>query len=51
LAKTRLAKSIQTLRRAAPPEVVAAVTTEVREFAAAGLDDDLCVVAARIGEN
>jgi hypothetical protein len=29
---------------------VAAVTTEVREFAASGLADDPCIVAARIGE-
>jgi hypothetical protein len=30
--------------------VVAAVTTKVQEFAASGLADDLCVVAARIGD-
>jgi hypothetical protein len=32
-------------------EVVGAVTAEVQEFAAARLADDLCVVAARIGED
>lgn len=31
-------------------ELSAAITTEVREFAAAGLADGLCVVAARVGE-
>jgi hypothetical protein len=31
-------------------EIVVAVTAEVQEFAATGLADDLCVVAARIGE-
>jgi hypothetical protein len=30
--------------------VVAAVTSEVHQFAATRLADDLCVVAARIGE-
>jgi hypothetical protein len=29
---------------------VAAVTEEVRQFAVTSLADDLCVVAARIGE-
>jgi serine phosphatase RsbU (regulator of sigma subunit) len=48
--QTRLAQSVQTLSGRSPSEVVAAVTTEVQEFAAAGLADDLCVVAARIGE-
>ena len=38
-------------RRAVPSEVVTAVTTQVQEFAASGLADDLCVVAARIGED
>jgi serine phosphatase RsbU (regulator of sigma subunit) len=46
----RLARSVQTAGGAAPSEVVAAVTAEVQEFAATGLADDLCVVAARIGE-
>ena len=46
----RLARSVQTLGARAPVEVVAAVTAEVQEFAATGLADDLCVVAARIGE-
>ena len=44
----RLAQSIQTLEGRTPPEVVAAVTSEVKAFAGSGLDDDLCVVAARI---
>ena len=35
----------------APSEVVAAVTSEVHQFAATRLADDLCVVAARIGES
>lgn len=47
---TRLAKSIRTLGGRAPSEVVAAITAEVQEFAVAGLADDLCIVAARIGE-
>jgi hypothetical protein len=34
----------------APSEVVAAVTSEVHQFAATRLADDLCVVAARIAE-
>jgi serine phosphatase RsbU (regulator of sigma subunit) len=46
----RLARSVQTLGGRGPVEVVAAVTAEVQEFAATGLADDLCVVAARIGE-
>ena len=46
----RLVRSVQTLGGRAPSEVVAAVTTEVQQFAAAGLADDLCLVAARIGE-
>ena len=46
----RLARSVQTLGGRAPVEVVGAVTAEVQEFAATGLADDLCVVAARIGE-
>lgn len=48
--QTRLAKSIRTLGGHAPSEVVATVTAEVQEFAATGLADDLCIVAARIGE-
>jgi serine phosphatase RsbU (regulator of sigma subunit) len=46
----RLAQSVQTLGGRSPSEVVTAVTTQVQEFAASGLADDLCVVAARIGE-
>jgi serine phosphatase RsbU (regulator of sigma subunit) len=48
--QTRLAQIVQALKGESPSEVVAAVTTEVRQFAATGLDDDLCLVAARIGE-
>ena len=48
--QTRLAQIIQRLDGQPPSEVVAAVTTEVQQFAATGLADDLCVVAARIGE-
>jgi serine phosphatase RsbU (regulator of sigma subunit) len=48
--ETRLAHSIQALDGRSPREVVAGVTNEVKEFAASGLADDLCVVAARIGE-
>jgi serine phosphatase RsbU (regulator of sigma subunit) len=48
--QTRLAQSVQTLKGVSPSEVVAAVTTEVQEFAPSGLGDDLCIVAARIGE-
>jgi serine phosphatase RsbU (regulator of sigma subunit) len=44
----RLAQSVRALAGRSPSEVVAAVTSEVEEFAAAGLADDLCVVAARI---
>jgi serine phosphatase RsbU (regulator of sigma subunit) len=46
----RLVRSVQTLEGHSPPEVVTTVTTKVREFAASGLVDDLCLVAARIGE-
>jgi serine phosphatase RsbU (regulator of sigma subunit) len=46
----RLAQSVQALGGRPPSEVVAAVTSEVRDFAASSLADDLCVVAARIGE-
>jgi phosphoserine phosphatase RsbU/P len=49
--QTRLAHSVQTLGGRPPSEVVAAVTTEVREFAAGELADDLCVVVARIDES
>jgi len=48
--QTRLAQIVQALGGQAPSEVVAAVTTEVEQFAATRLADDLCVVAARIGE-
>jgi serine phosphatase RsbU (regulator of sigma subunit) len=48
--QTRLAEIVQALRGRAPSEVVAAVTTGVTQFAAASLADDLCVVAARIGD-
>jgi serine phosphatase RsbU (regulator of sigma subunit) len=46
--QTRLARVVQALGKQAPSEVVAGVTTEVQRFAATGLADDLCVVAARI---
>jgi serine phosphatase RsbU (regulator of sigma subunit) len=46
--ETRLAQSVRALEGKSPSEVVAAVTTEVQQFAAAGLNDDLCVVAARM---
>jgi serine phosphatase RsbU (regulator of sigma subunit) len=49
--QTRLAQSVQTLEGRPPSEIVAAVTTEVQEFAAGELADDLCVVAARIDES
>ena len=49
--QTRLAQSVQTHGGRSPSEVVAAVTTEVQEFAASGLADDLCIVAARIGDS
>jgi serine phosphatase RsbU (regulator of sigma subunit) len=48
--QTRLAHSVQTLGGRSPSDVVAAVTKQVQEFAGSGLADDLCVVAARIGE-
>jgi phosphoserine phosphatase RsbU/P len=48
--QARLAQIVQALGGQAPSEAVAAVTTEVEQFAATGLADDLCVVAARIGE-
>jgi len=48
--ETRLAHSVQALEGRSPRDVVATVTNEVKEFAASGLADDLCVVAARIGE-
>jgi serine phosphatase RsbU (regulator of sigma subunit) len=46
----RLAESVRALAGRSPSEVVAAVTTEVEEFAGSGLADDLCVVAARTAE-
>jgi sigma-B regulation protein RsbU (phosphoserine phosphatase) len=49
--QTRLAGIIRTLGEQAPSEVVAGVTTTVEEFAATGLVDDLCVVAARVDES
>jgi Stage II sporulation protein E (SpoIIE)/Phage integrase, N-terminal SAM-like domain len=48
--QARLAQIVQALGGQAPSEVVAAVTAEVQQFGAAGLADDLCVVAARIHE-
>jgi serine phosphatase RsbU (regulator of sigma subunit) len=45
--EARLAQSVRALAGQPPSEVVAALTAEVQEFAAAGLGDDLCVVAAR----
>lgn len=48
--QTRLAQSVQTLHGCPPSEVVAAITNEVKEFAASGLADDLCVVAARTSQ-
>jgi len=48
--QTRLAQSVQALEGQSPSEVVAGVTTEVQQFAGAGLVDDLCVVAARVSE-
>jgi serine phosphatase RsbU (regulator of sigma subunit) len=45
--ETRLAQSVRALGGRSPAEVVAAITDEVQQFAAAGLADDLCVVAAR----
>ena len=47
--QTRLAQCVQALGARPPSDVVDAVTTAVQEFAATGLADDLCVVAARIG--
>jgi serine phosphatase RsbU (regulator of sigma subunit) len=48
--ETRLAEVVRTLRGQPPSEVVKAVTAGVRQFAGPSLGDDLCVVAARIGE-
>jgi serine phosphatase RsbU (regulator of sigma subunit) len=48
--QTRLTQILQALRGQAPSDVVEAVTTEVEQFAATGLVDDLCVLAARIHE-
>ena len=49
--QARLAQVVQGLKGESPSEVVGAVTTEVQQFAETGLADDLCVVAARIGES
>jgi serine phosphatase RsbU (regulator of sigma subunit) len=46
----RLVEVVQSLRGQSSSEVVAAVTEEVRQFAVTSLADDLCVVAARIGQ-
>ena len=48
--QARLTELVQALRGQSPSKVVAAVTTAVREFAATSLADDLCVVAARLGD-
>jgi sigma-B regulation protein RsbU (phosphoserine phosphatase) len=48
--QTRLAQIVQSFKGQGPSEVVAGVTSEVQRFAATCLADDLCVVAARIGE-
>jgi phosphoserine phosphatase RsbU/P len=48
--QARLAQIVQALGGQSPSEIVAAVTTEVHQFAATRLADDLCVVAARIRE-
>jgi serine phosphatase RsbU (regulator of sigma subunit) len=48
--QTRLAEVVQAHGGRPSSEVVAAVTTEVQQFAATSLADDLCVVAARIGD-
>ena len=48
--QTRLAQIVQSFKGQVPSEVAAAVTSEVHQFAATHLADDLCVVAARIGE-
>ncbi|HEY8768913.1 MAG TPA: PP2C family protein-serine/threonine phosphatase, partial [Thermoleophilaceae bacterium] len=44
----RLAESVRALGGGSPAEVVAAVTSEVEDFASGKLGDDLCVVAARV---
>ena len=44
----RLAESVRALDGEPPAEVVAAVTSEVEDFASGKLGDDLCVVAARV---
>ena len=46
---TRLVHSIQRHRGRTSSEIVAAITAEVEDYAASGMADDLCVVAARIG--
>ena len=45
----RLVHSIQQRRGQSPSEVVAGITADVQGYAASGLADDLCVVAARVG--
>ena len=44
----RLAQTVQSLAGQPPSHIVAAVTTQVEQFADPDLADDLCVVAARI---
>lgn len=44
----RLAESVRALEGEPPAEVVAALTSEVEDFASGELGDDLCVVAARV---
>jgi serine phosphatase RsbU (regulator of sigma subunit) len=44
----RLAETVRSLAAQPPSHIVAAVTTEVEQFADPDLADDLCVVAARI---
>ena len=46
--ETRLADSVRALGGQCPADVVAALTSEVEQFASNGLADDLCVVAARV---
>jgi serine phosphatase RsbU (regulator of sigma subunit) len=49
--QSRLVETVQRLRGQRPVDVVAAVTAEVEKFAAIGLADDLCAVAARTDES
>jgi serine phosphatase RsbU (regulator of sigma subunit) len=44
----RLAESVRALEGEPPAAVVAALTSEVEDFASGELGDDLCVVAARV---